>query len=248
MVCTECVTDFFYNPVKLSIVLISFSLAIGTFFLFRKKNLSLNKKLGLMYSHIFFFVFPFVFYAFFRGCETYFSSCNKLKPILIMIGLTSFIAVILGLLIAPILFIISYKRKSVNYNLGWAKNFIERYSEILDIKKSSLFIVDLAKPMAFSISLLRPKIFISIGLMELLTKKEIEAVLLHELGHIKNRTSLFKFGSFFTSVISPLARFTTFSDDLDKEERRADGVVVGVQKTSKYLNSAKEKIGLFDCW
>ncbi|MEK6808302.1 MAG: M48 family metalloprotease [Nanoarchaeota archaeon] len=195
-----------------------------------------------MYIHIFFFVFPFVFYLFFRGCESYFSSCNKLKPLLIMILLTSLITVIIGLISAPILFIKSYKRRAVKTNIKWIENFIITSAKNFAIKQPRLFIVDTAKPIAFAVSLFKPKIFISIGLIELLTKMEVEAVLLHELAHIKNKSSMLKFWSFFTKLFSPFAMFSTFYEELGKEEVLADTTAISVQKTSKHLDLAKKKI------
>lgn len=245
LMCTECMVDFFYNPVKISMVVISLLLAIIFLLLARRKDIAIKKKLWFMYSHIFFVVFPFVFYLFFRGCETYFATCNKLKPILIMIGLTSFIAIIIGLILAPILFIQNYKRRAIAINIEWIREFIDTNSMSLNIKPR-LFFVDIAKPLAFSISFLKPKIFISIGLMDLLTKKELEAVLLHEFAHIKNKTSLFKISSFLTNIISPLARFTTCFDELNKEEKKADMFAIESQKTSRYINSAKKKFEIFE--
>ena len=246
IVCTECMMDFFYNPVKLGIVLISLGMVIVTFFLLRKKGFGMNKKLGLMYSHIFFLVFPFVFYIFFKGCQTYFNECNKLKPIFVMIGLTAFIAIVLGLIIAPILFIKSYKKRTIKFSANWLMNIMENISRTAGIEKPKLFFVDMAKPVAFSISMIKPKIFVSVGLMELLSKKEIVAVLLHEIAHIKNRTSVFKIASFFTRIVSPLARFTTFSEELSKEESRADDFAFEIQKTYRHINSAKRKIDRYN--
>ncbi len=246
MVCYECTVEFFYNPVKMSIVLISISLAILSFIFLVRKSLTLNQKLALMYAHIFFLVFPFVFYTLFKGCQAVFSACSQLKSIIMLVGITSVIAVLIGLLIAPILFIRSYKRRAINLNIKWIENFTSKYSEILDIKSPRIFIVDIARPIAFSVSLFRPKIFVSVGMLEILSRKETEAVLLHEMAHIKNRTPLFKLSSFFARIISPLARFTTFADVLSKEEERADNFAIDAQKTYRYIHSAKQKIEKFD--
>ena len=83
-------------------------------------------------------------------------------------------------------------------------------------------------------------------LENLLSKKEIVAVLLHEIAHIKNRTSVFKIASFFTRIVSPLARFTTFSEELSKEESRADDFAFEIQKTYRHINSAKRKIDRYN--
>ncbi len=242
LVCYECTMQFYYNPVKMSIVLISIALAILTFIFLLRKSLTLNQKLALMYGHIFFLVFPFVFYSLFKGCQAIFSACSQLKSIILLVIITAAIAMMIGLLTAPILFIRSYKKRAINLNIKWIENFTSIYSKILAIRQPKMFIVDIAKPLAFSVSMLNPKIFISVGMLELLSRKETAAVLLHEMFHIKNRTPLFKFSSFFARVISPLARFTSFSDVLDNEEKNADSYAVEMQKTSRHILSAKKKI------
>ena len=74
-----------------------------------------------------------------------------------------------------------------------------------------------------------------------LSKKELESVILHEIYHVKNSSSLFKFSTFFIRL-SPLATFTSFIEDLNKEEKDADNFAIKFQNTSKYLNSSKLKI------
>jgi len=247
-VCHECVIGFFQSPIKTGIVIISIALSLLFFFLLIiKKDLKLNKKIAYTYSHLFFLIFPFIFYFFFRGCETYFSYCNKLKPILIMIVLTTIFAFIMSLLIAPFLFMRRYLRKSYSSDDRFISNSINKYSEKLNIKKPTIYLFDSGKPIAFSFySKLKSKIFISIGLLELLKKKEIEAVLLHELVHIKNKSSLFKFSAYFFRFLSPLAMFVSMNKDLNKEERRVNKEVIRMQKKDKYINSAKRKISAFN--
>ncbi len=49
------------------------------------------------------------------------------------------------------------------------------------------------QPSAFCIGILRPKIFISSGMIQLLNKTEMEAVILHEVYHLKHKNNLMVF-------------------------------------------------------
>lgn len=81
--------------------------------------------------------------------------------------------------------------------------------------------------------------------MELLSKKELEAVALHELGHIKNKSSSIKFWSFFAIMLHPLQSFETIHRNIDEEELKADQVVLEFQNTNCFLNTAKSKINSY---
>lgn len=245
MVCNECVIAFFYNPFKLGVVITSFLLALLSFIFIRRKGIELKKKIFLIYAHIFFLVFPFIFYLFFRGCQVYFYSCGMIKPTMIMLILTFFSAGIIGLIAAPFIFLRKYSRGSLKIKDSFVTKFINKYSKKLNISCPEIYVMDIAKPIAFSFSFIKKRIFVSIGMFDILSKKELNAVLLHELAHIKNRSSLFKFSTFFMKL-SPLAMFNSFNKELDEEEVKADNVVFRFQRTNKYLVSAKEKICLFD--
>ena len=106
--------------------------------------------------------------------------------------------------------------------------------------------MDKAKPIACSFKSFRSAIFVSVGMLDILSKKEIQAVLLHELAHIKQRSSVLKFSSFLMNVLSPLSLLARFHHDTSKEEREADKFAIRVQRTSKYINSAKKKISEAD--
>ena len=242
LTCSSCALAFFTDPLKMSLVLVSFTLAIITFLLLRhSKSISPNKKLALIYSHIFFLVFPFIFYILFRGCATYFTNCNKLKPIIALLLLTGLIAALLGLVIAPFLFI----RRNSRNSFEMKDNYLTRFIDNLTDKRPRIFLLNIAKPIAFSTSYFKPKIFISAGLTDLLTRKETEAVLLHELAHINNKSSLLKSSTFFLRIISPLSNFSSIHKEMSKDEIKADEFAIGIQGTEKYIKRAKKRIKEF---
>ena len=226
----------------MGIVIVSIILSLTSLFLLLKKNWSSNKKLMLIYGHIFFLVFPFVFYAFFRGCVSMFHSCSKIVPIMILLGISGGTSLIIGLLVAPFLFIKKYESKSQIIGKGYFTNFIDKIVKNYNIKKPVLYLIDSAKPIAFSLSTFKSKIFISIGLSELLTKKELEAVLLHELGHIKEKSSTLKFSTLLLKHLSPLSMFTPLIGELNQEEQKADNFAINIQGTKQFLRRAKRKI------
>jgi Zn-dependent protease with chaperone function len=164
-----------------------------------------------------------------------------IKPTVIMLILTFFSAGIIGLVTSPFILLSKYSRKSFRINGNYVTNFIDRYSRKLNIKSPELYIIDIAKPIAFSFSFIKKRIFISIGMFDILSKKEVNAVLLHELAHIKNKSSLLKFSMFFIKL-SPLAMFSSFNKELNDEEAKADSIILNFQRTNKYLVSAKKKI------
>jgi len=86
-------------------------------------------------------------------------------------------------------------------------------------------------------------VFVSVGMFDLFSKKELDAVLLHELYHVKARSSWSKFSAVFVKAFSPIAWFS--SSSVEKEERAADAFAVHLQKTSRHLKSAKQKLNSF---
>ena len=100
-------------------------------------------------------------------------------------------------------------------------------------------------PMAYSITNIKPSIFLSVGLCELLNKKEREAVLLHELYHIKNNSSFWKFSMSNMKMFSRLSSLSSIKTSLEREEKDADLFAINVSGTDRFLNSAKQKINNF---
>lgn len=244
MICSNCLTNFLFTPWKVGIVSLSIIISLfSLFLLLRKRSLSMNQKLGLIYSHIFFLAFPFIFYSFYKGCKALFATCNQASPILIMLILTSIVTLTLGTIIGQLLFLLKMKRKSIDIKDNLIVSKIKKFAKKFNITNPKVYFIDSAKPFAFTY--LKSKIFISIGLIELLNKKEIEAVILHEINHIQNRSSLLKFWTSFIRLLSPIAAFYSFDSHIYDEEIKADQFTIQEQRTNKHLLSAKQKIDEF---
>ncbi len=246
MACVECVATFFSNPINMVLTVGPLLVSAILLLVFKlSKGLSFKKKLGLIYAHIFTLVFPFVFYLLFKGCEQVMSSCSQADKTISLLLITGGISLAIGLSVTPLLFIRRHMRNAVrdrNVNLN---SCIKKYSAILGIKAPSIYLINDAKPLAFSVKYFKASVFLSIGLVELLSRKEVEAVLLHELAHIKNRSSMLKWSINLLKLVSPLARFTTFHHELTKEELKADSFAIQTQRSDKFIISAKSKINQF---
>ncbi len=108
-----------------------------------------------------------------------------------------------------------------------------------------MFYINSARPYAYSLKTIKGAIFISVGLFEILSKKEIQAVILHELYHIKQRSSFYKFSTNFLKTFSITPSFLNLNKSLQQEEKSADRFAIKTQKTSKHIKQAKKKISLF---
>lgn len=246
--CTECNLAFFLSPLKAGIVALSFTIALASLVALRRwQTASTRQRLSLLYVHVFAFVFPVLFFLFFRGCQSYLSGCDQTKAIITMLGLTALIAIILAFALAPFIFVKKYSRKSVLMKDNHWAGFVKRQSQKLGLRESSMFVIDSAAPVAFSFSFMQPRIFLSVGLFELLGKKEIEAIILHELAHIKSRATFVKLSAYMARILSPFSALANFlgESSVSEEEAAADSFAAEMQGTFSHLDSAKRKIMLY---
>ncbi|MBI4438325.1 M48 family metalloprotease [Candidatus Woesearchaeota archaeon] len=233
------------EPLKMSIITASLMLAIGSLLMVIRKNSSSSQRIFFTYLHVFALVFPFAFYFLFSGCQAFYTGCSKLLPIIYLIGFTGLLSAVIGSLAAPLVFLYIKAKSSRSLKSNDLQKFIETESSLLGVKTPKVYIIDEASPVAFSFSNIRPVIFMSAGLFDILNRREIESVLLHELMHIKSGTSALKFSAFLARLFSPLASFTTFRHELNAEEERADNFSATRQGTTRHLKSAKEKVNSF---
>ena len=244
--CTECTLAFFLSPLKAGIVALSFTIAIAALVALRRlKAAGTRQRLTLLYVHVFAFVFPFLFYAFFRGCNSYLSGCDHAKAIAIMLGLTAAISTVFAMALAPFILVKGYAKKSVLISsTHWAAQFVNLQSSNLMLRAPMVFVVASAAPVAFSFSFLQPRIFLSVGLFEILGRKEIEAIILHELAHVKSRATYIKLSAHWARLLSPFSVLADFlgPGSAGVEEASADSFAAAAQGTSLFLNSAKRKI------
>lgn len=146
-----------------------------------------------IYAHLFAVTLPIFYFLFASKCGSIFS-CNT-AAFIFSIPVSILGTIALGYIIAPWIYQHSLKTKEVTN--GELYNTVKNLASPENIKMPKLFLVDEIKPTAFSSTSITPKIFFSVGMLEILTKKEFEAVLLHELYHIKTKTPKLKSLGFF---------------------------------------------------
>lgn len=124
------------------------------------------------------------------------------------------------------------------------KNLLEKHS----ISSNQVKIVRYEKPLAVTYGIFKQKILISDWILNNLSDKEIEAILLHEIYHIKNKhLPIYFLGQatatilFYLPVISGVVNNIKF-----RLEREADKYTQQKQNTAKHLKSALIKTLLGD--
>ncbi len=236
-----CFAGFVIDIDKMFLTTISLSLAVFFLILIKKYNLSTKTKVGLIYGHLILLSFPFVLFTTNFACGAMCMPCyGDSAMAMVSYALPSAIAIgtLAGFVVIPSFYMFSNKRQMRNKEII---SFVEKYSRRMKIKAPKIYIMDKAKPVAFSFKSFRSAIFISVGLLDILNKKELQAVILHELSHIKEKSSVMKFSSSLFRL-SPLSILARFHHDTGREEKQADRFAVRTQRTSKYINSSKRKI------
>ncbi|MBI4439957.1 hypothetical protein HY638_03215, partial [Candidatus Woesearchaeota archaeon] len=181
MVCSECSQQVLGNLINLKILVPSLAVSLAFFALSFRKSFSFKKKLSLLYGHIFFLIFPFLFGLFFSGCQALYSHCSLAGPLFALFLLTALGTATVLALLTPMLFLIKYRKQSKELVGSCWNKLARRISKEHGMKTPKVFHLKTPKPVAFSTSFFRPSIFMSVGLTDILGKKETEAVLLHEL-------------------------------------------------------------------
>ncbi|MBI4141171.1 M48 family metalloprotease [Candidatus Woesearchaeota archaeon] len=193
----------------------------------------------LLYAHLFFLLSPFLFASFRINCSMGFvgsllSFCTLVfaKFMLYFVPPVLLATFITGVIVIPKL----YERNAKKHENSAFTNLCRKTGIA-----AQLFVVDKALPVAFSLG---KSVFVSVGMFELLSKKELEAVLLHELAHVKNNSAWSKFSTNFVRIFSPVAWFSG-SHSVEAEEIKADSFAIKAQGTKKFLMNAKKKVSLF---
>lgn len=240
-----CLAEVPLDPSRLLLTTISFSIALATFFILKRFNLSTKARVGLIYSHLIALFFPFILFTTNTACGAMcIESCytNIYNLVAYSMPTTILMSSLTGFFVIPALFVFSSKKEvKNNYLIKIAK----KYSKMMRIKAPKIYLVDRAKPMAFSFRSFKSAIFLSVGLLDVLNKKEIEAIILHELAHIKNRSSMMKVTNLIFKL-SPLSVITRFNKENNEEERLADEFAARIQQTFRHVTSAKRKLDNFE--
>ena len=238
MICTtNCVASFFtiHNTI---IIVLSILISVLAYYLSVNSNL-LKSKITFSYVNIAAFLFPIIYFLMYRGCQNLFNGCDQGLKFVYLIAITLAISTLIVAIALPFLFLKNKIKKSIKTNI---------FNPILKkffTKLPKTFIIDDSKPYAFSTKLSKPKIFISQGILEILNKKEQNAILLHEIAHLKSKSFNSKLILNLSNIITPFSHFSTINKIISKEELDADRFAINIQKTGKHLINAKNKINSY---
>ncbi|MBI2173122.1 MAG: M48 family metalloprotease [Candidatus Aenigmarchaeota archaeon] len=196
-------------------------------------------KILAIYSHLLFLFFPVFILSTHTVCGTLCMSCYNNLPALVAYALPSatMATAVTGFFFLPALLRLNGNRKFRN---RWIENFL--WGRGLWEK---IYTIDSAKPVAFSFRGFRSAIFISMGMQEILNKRELEAVILHEIAHIRQHSSMLKISNFVFRIFSPFYIIAGFHHENKREEMEADNFAMKIQGTRKYIKSSKKKVSDF---
>lgn len=230
----ETVTAITSHPLFMLVLVSLVLFSVLTFALWKKHNV-----LWLLYAHLFFILSPLFLLAVKINCgpsvmNKWLSLCTMVFAKLVIYALPAMIllSIILGYFVIPKI----YSRTAQKHN---SKRFVKLCRRVQT--KANLFLLDSAKPAAFTLG---SKVFFTVGMFELLNQKEIEAVMMHELFHVKSNASWSKFSEHIVRLFSPIAWFSS-KKNIEREEINADNFAVKLQGSAKFLNSAKQKVSMF---
>ncbi len=233
---------FVSNDLNLAVLIGCVALALGALALTRMR-LSLRQKTVLVYAHIALLIFPFIFILLNQSCQQEIFHCNlgtfAIGVPAILTGLFVSVA-----LFGAIAFPSFYRAQSRHLTLNSmpAVKRVRAIAKSLRWKAPDVYALDSGKPQAFAFTHKRPSIFVSIGMMEVLSDKELEAVLLHELWHTHSHSAMYKISALASRMLSPFAAFSRLNESLSREETEADQFASRIQRTHRFVDAAKRKI------
>lgn len=230
------------HPLLIWILLFSLLASISFFILFRKTD-KIKIKTIYLYAHIFFLFSPFILSIFLWECIMPVFMCTP-KLIIYSLSGGSTIALFTSFLVMPYLYPCATNSSEIKDNS--LNRLLKKWTRYFGISQPAIYSLNEVTPIAYSITNIKPALFLSVGLLEILNKKELEAVLLHEIYHIKNKSSIWKFSLNQIKMFSPLSFFSSIKNSINNEERKADLFALKVQGTNKFLSSAKGKINQFN--
>lgn len=237
-----CFAEVGLGADKLLLISVSLFLAVAMLLALRMFRLSTKSKVALIYTHLIFLFFPIMILTTHVTCGVACLSCANNLATLVTLALPSTLIVSTGaaFFVIPAFYML-FNRKGIVEN-AHIMEFVKKNARRMKIKMPRVYITDNPNPVAYSFRSFRSAIFMSAGLMDILNKKEIEAVLLHELAHIKRKASILTTSLSFLKFFSPLAIIARFHHDSDEEEREADRFAIRAQGTDTHVRSARQKM------
>jgi len=241
-----CFAGFVIDMNKILLIGSSLLFAVVILLILKGFRLSTKAKIGFIYLHLISLFFPFVLLTTEAGCGLACMPCGNSLASLAVLALptTLVFSTIASFFVIPG-FYMFFNRRAETEN-GHIIKFTKKHSRRMSMKMPKIYIFDDAKPVAFSFKSFKLMMFLSVGLIDILSKKELEAVILHELGHLKRKASVLTTSVSLVRFFSPLSLVLRFNHDSGKEEVYADRFAVRVQGTDKYLRSAKRKMDEFE--
>src|SRR5215472_2582912 len=104
---------------------------------------------------------------------------------------------------------------------------VERLAQKMGIPMPKMYVIPTDSPNAFATGRnpQHASVAVTQGILNLLSDEELEGVLAHELGHVRNRDILISsIAATVAGAITYLARFAMFFGGGDREERRGGGL------------------------
>lgn len=235
-----CLQNFLAFDSNKIILIASIATIIISFYYITKKEIRSRYKILAVYSHIFAILLPITFFGMNMACGgSLILDCGT-RAVLYSIPLAAIITLITGYILMPLIYIKLNKGKRLTQ--GNIAKFIDKIAKKEGLGEIKTYLVDSAEPIALSYSSLISGqiVIVSAGVFDIFTSKEIESILLHEIGHIKNSSSFYKFSGVLTKFIPHISAF--FEKGNENEERIADRFAIVHQRTKRYLSSAYEKM------
>lgn len=229
---------FFQDGTNVTLIVVSLAAALCLLWLSRDVTYPARTRSALMHAHLAFLLFPLVFFATTLNCQQAgLCEVGLTQTLLYVIPLTLALGLAFGLIIVPLL-----HRWRTRPEAGRWQQFVDRHADDLRLRrKPEVRIVDSGRPEAYSTGGLKPAIFLTIGMMETLSERQMQAVLLHEIAHVREGSHALKPIMWLLKAIYPEPLVAPAAMTAE-EERKADAYAAKVQKTDIHLNRAKRKL------
>ncbi|HLD57921.1 MAG TPA: M48 family metalloprotease [archaeon] len=243
---TECVAGLGVEYAKLLLVILSLSISASLILLLKMFSMSTKAKIVVIYSHLSTLLFPLVLLTTNIGCASVCAACyTDVSQLMgLAIPTTFLVSTLAGFVAIPAVFVYSNRKREIKS--GKIFQFVKNSSTGLKIKQPKIYTINTSKPVAFSFRNFKSAVFLSVGMFDILKWKEVQAVVLHELAHIKQKSSALKLSTFFLRIFSPISILLRFHHTNTEEERKADAVAAKIQKTDRYIKSARNKIAEYE--
>lgn len=222
-----CLDTFIRNPLGSASIALFGTIAVVSLYLMIKGQ-SMRSRLTWSYPLAFSLLFLLTFFAFSMMCHESVPICSE-HALMYSIPAAILGSLLFGYILMP------------NIYLAWNRAAPSDLGRLLP-GPVPVYIADKGEPFAFSHGGISRWIVVSQGMIDILSRKELEAVLLHEYGHLSGNSSFYRISGYLYSKVPLLHAFFDGRALEDEEERKADAFAASRMGTSRYVNSAKRKL------